>query len=177
MDGLNGRRIEELHATATSLWYTGYVLGDIIEAVRPASAVERLVLEEHVTNMEIWRLENEVRHAGDQASSMTLHRQSINSERNRLIYQINTTIFKQCEMWLSQREGELQSESPGAIIDRMSILRLKIFHGIDANEELNDLVQCLSSLMKGIATGRKYFKLYRNLKTYEDEDCRHYPVA
>jgi hypothetical protein len=83
----------------------------------------------------------------------------------------------------------LHSETPGLIIDRLSILALKIFH---TEEQLHrstpdhqarnrdrlalliaqrdDLAACLDALWSEIATGTRRFKLYRQLKMYNDPD-------
>ena len=175
---LNNKSVKELHEIATILWYTG--AEDVttgVARIRPLSAIDRLILMEHVANSKIWRLENSVRSAGASAAVLTRERQEINSERNNLVYEINSAVFQQHELWLRQAKGELYAESPGSIVDRMSILRLKIFHGMDATEELDDLGMCLDQLLQGVKTGQKYFKLYRPLKVYEDDDCRHYPVT
>jgi Protein of unknown function (DUF4254) len=88
-------------------------------------------------------------------------------------------------------EGELHSETPGMIIDRLSILSLKIFHTQEqieredvesAHVERNrqrlevltrqrqDLAECLTALWRDINAGRRHFKLYRQLKMYNDPE-------
>jgi hypothetical protein len=81
----------------------------------------------------------------------------------------------------------LHSESPGLIIDRLSILALKIFHTesqlhrstpehqhrnhlrlLVLNEQRTDLSGCLADLWKQVLTGERRFKIYRQLKMYND---------
>jgi len=85
----------------------------------------------------------------------------------------------------------LHSETPGMMIDRLSILSLKIFHTDEEatrttateehrhrnrerlallQEQRTDLAQALSILLKEILAGQKRFKLYRQLKMYNDPD-------
>jgi hypothetical protein len=85
----------------------------------------------------------------------------------------------------------LHSETPGLIIDRLSILALKIFHtreeatratATDAHRQRNqarllmlqeqraDLAGCLDALWAAIQRGERRFKLYRQLKMYNDPD-------
>ena len=85
----------------------------------------------------------------------------------------------------------LHSETPGLIIDRLSILALKIFHtreeahrasATDAHRQRNldrlalleeqraDLAACLDALWTAIQHGERRFKLYRQLKMYNDPD-------
>ena len=86
-------------------------------------------------------------------------------------------------------DAELNSESPGLMIDRLSILSLKIFHTreeigrTDAPEghaernrerlailleQRGDLAECLTQLWQQALDGRRRFKLYRQLKMYND---------
>jgi len=90
---------------------------------------------------------------------------------------------------LPNPEAPLHSESPGLIIDRLSILALKIYHtreettrhGAPAGHaERNlarlallenqraDLAECLDSLWQETLAGTRRFKIYRQLKMYND---------
>ena len=82
----------------------------------------------------------------------------------------------------------LNSESPGSIIDRLTVLALKIHHigeALDAmepgagrdsmreklsalTEQSADLGGCLDVLMDGIVAGRIGLKLYRQVKVYAE---------
>jgi hypothetical protein len=85
--------------------------------------------------------------------------------------------------------ARMNSETPAWLIDRMSILALKIFHmkeqteRADANrehkdkcqmklrilmEQKEDLANCLDELIEDIRAGRKYMKVYRQMKMYND---------
>jgi hypothetical protein len=96
--------------------------------------------------------------------------------------------------WLEPKElpnpaAELNSESPGLMIDRLSILALKIYHtreeaeraGAPAGhaarnlerlkileEQRQDLAGCLEALWRETLSGTRRFKLYRQLKMYND---------
>jgi hypothetical protein len=87
--------------------------------------------------------------------------------------------------------GEQHSETPGMMMDRLSILSLKLFH---TREELDregapqghrernakrfstlqdqreDLARCLERLWGQICAGDRYFKQYRQLKMYNDPE-------
>jgi len=86
-------------------------------------------------------------------------------------------------------EVPLHSETPGMMADRLSILGLKIFHTqeemarMDApaghaernagrlrvlEEQRRDLAGCLERLWDDVLAGRRRFKLYRQLKMYND---------
>ena len=83
----------------------------------------------------------------------------------------------------------LHAETPGLMIDRLSILALKSFHteeetrrpgaGEDhyrrnrdrlalLEEQRGDLAACLQALWAEVLGGRRRFKLYRQLKMYND---------
>jgi len=83
----------------------------------------------------------------------------------------------------------LNSESPGSIIDRLTVLALKVYHIAEAltalpdddspetvamqerlatlTEQEKDLGNCLDNLLEGIRTGRVGLKLYRQVKVYK----------
>jgi hypothetical protein len=83
----------------------------------------------------------------------------------------------------------LHSESPGLVIDRLSILALKIYHTREEaersdapaghaernrerlgilEEQRADLAACLDALWREALSGTRRFKLYRQLKMYND---------
>ena len=87
-------------------------------------------------------------------------------------------------------DARLNSETPAWLVDRMSILALKIYHmreetartDTDAahrqkcadklailEEQRGDLILCLDQLVEDILGGRKYMKVYRQMKMYNDE--------
>ncbi len=85
----------------------------------------------------------------------------------------------------------INTESPAWALDRLSILALKIYHmkaetdRADATEEHRarcaaklavleeqraDLISAVDTLLDDIAAGRKYMKVYRQMKMYNDVD-------
>lgn len=88
---------------------------------------------------------------------------------------------------VSDPAAPLNSESPGSIIDRLTVLALKIHHvaearaGLDGDEaaamerrlaglveQRDDLGNCLDALLAGIRAGRVGLKLYRQVKVYRE---------
>jgi Protein of unknown function (DUF4254) len=90
---------------------------------------------------------------------------------------------------LPNPKAELNSESPGLIIDRLSILALKLFHTQEEiarpdapaghaernrqrhqilDEQRSDLADALDRLWQQTLAGERRFKLYRQLKMYND---------
>ncbi|MGA9584821.1 MAG: DUF4254 domain-containing protein, partial [Terracidiphilus sp.] len=90
---------------------------------------------------------------------------------------------------LPAEDAPLNSETPGLIIDRLSILALKIYHTREEAERCDapsdhcernrarlailteqraDLARCLDLLWREALAGTRRFKLYRQLKMYND---------
>ena len=88
-----------------------------------------------------------------------------------------------------QPDAPINTESPAWAIDRLSILALKIYHmaaevaRADASPEHiakcqakldillqqeEDLTTAIDQLLDDIAAGRKYMKVYRQMKMYND---------
>ena len=114
----------------------------------------------------------------------------VNQRRNDLAEGLDSALLG----WLEPRSlpnpaAALHSETPGLIIDRLSILALKIYHTREEAERANappghaqrnldrlailheqraDLAACLDALWGEILAGTKRFKLYRQLKMYND---------
>lgn len=163
------------------------------ETTPPPSEWLQAVGSQHMANFELWHLEDEARTPGasDRAiADVKRHIDSTNQRRNDLVEQLDRMLLA----WLNQRqlprpEAALNSETPGLIIDRLSILALKIYHTreeaerpdalpshIERNrvrltilvEQRTDLAQCLDALWHDTLAGTRRFKLYRQLKMYND---------
>ena len=112
-----------------------------------------------------------------------------NQDRTDLVEEIDSYFrHKYCEV-KPLPEARLNTESPAWAIDRLSILALKIYHmreqveRKDASEDhrarcaakLNvlleqqeDLGLAINQLLEDIEAGRKYMKVYRQMKMYND---------
>lgn len=112
-----------------------------------------------------------------------------NQDRTDLVEQIDS-FFRQkyCDVVILP-DARLNTESPAWAVDRLSILALKIYHmkeqtlRTDAPEDhrqrcqqkLNilleqqrDLSTAIDQLLEDIAAGRKFMKVYRQMKMYND---------
>ena len=112
-----------------------------------------------------------------------------NQDRTDLVEQIDS-YFRQLYSDVKVQEGAtINTESPAWAVDRLSILALKIYHmkeqaeRTDASAEhiqkcqnkLNvlleqqaDLGTAIDQLLDDIQAGRKYMKVYRQMKMYND---------
>ena len=153
-----------------------------------------LIQEEHLRNFQLWHQEDKARAPTATASRIAAVKRAIdhlNQERNDLIERVDEqiliiicrcrTALKKIPLW--------NSETPGSIIDRLSIISLKIFHMREQAERTNvtpshirkcrkqlailqrqraDLSVALQQLLKDLLSGRKQMKLYRQCKMYND---------
>jgi hypothetical protein len=152
-----------------------------------------LVRRQHRANFELWHIEDEARAPGATDAELAAVKRRVdqtNQRRNDLVEQLDRALLA----WLEPRglprpDAALNSESPGLIIDRLSILSLKIHHTreeagrTDApaghatrnlarltilEEQRTDLAACLEALWRETMRGTRRFKLYRQLKMYND---------
>lgn len=151
------------------------------------------VARQHRANFELWHLEDEARapRATDKEIAEVKRRiDRTNQRRNDLAEELDQKLLD----WLATRslprpEAPLHSESPGLVIDRLSILALKIYHTreeatrhdapeshVERNcrrleileEQRADLARCLDTLWNETLAGTRRFKMYRQLKMYND---------
>jgi hypothetical protein len=152
-----------------------------------SSPFAQLVLDQHRANYDLWHREDQARdpHASDATIVQVKHDiDRLNQRRNDLAEQIDIVLL---QLSPDHPSAPLHSESPGLIIDRLSILALKIFHTgeqlhrstpehqqrnqsrlLVLNEQRTDLAACLDDLWSDVLAGRRRFKLYRQLKMYND---------
>jgi phosphate uptake regulator len=179
--------IPKFHDDLTARWHDDPTSGS-------GSGLEALVIEQHRQNFRLWHEEDLARAplaAAEEIAQTKRNIDALNQARNDLIESIDRSLLQELEAQGIASAGELHSETPGMIVDRLSILSLKIFHTREQIErgdappehiaknrerleillqQRQDLGNCLNSLWDGIQQGRKYFKLYRQLKMYNDPE-------
>jgi len=191
-----------LHEEALVAWYAGEgdeIDGDADSSADPAciSDLERLIVNQHRCNTRLWNLEDEARRTDATDVYIADTKRGIdrvNQERNDLIERIDEALLARLYRD-APPAGEQNSETAGMMIDRLSILALKIYHmransgrfaagatgAADAElaaeceaklavlqEQRDDLAACLDRLLADCAGGRRYFKVYRQFKAYND---------
>lgn len=139
-----------------------------------------------------WHLEDIIRDPHiDPVEALNLKRRidRSNQDRTDLVEQIDS-YFRQKYSDVKVLDGAtINTESPAWAVDRLSILALKIYHmreqaeRDDATEEhrakcqakldvlleqQRDLSTAIDQLLDDIAAGRKYMKVYRQMKMYND---------
>jgi Protein of unknown function (DUF4254) len=184
---LDAHTILALYDESTEKWHRQPTpdgsVEDFIGAVRA----------QHQANFDLWHLEDEARapHATDhQIAVIKRSIDRMNQRRNDLMERCDGLLLEALgSHGLPASEVPLHSETPGLILDRLSILSLKIFHTREETqrgdasgdhirrnkerlrlleEQRNDLAECLDQLWTQIIERKRRFKLYRQLKMYND---------
>jgi hypothetical protein len=185
---LSAAAIVSLQDQLTQSWHS---TPDLID--NPPDQWLALVARQHRANFDLWHIEDEARtpNASDaQLADVKRRIDSTNQHRNDLAEELDRTLLD----WLAPQKlphekAPLHSESPGLIIDRLSILALKIYHTREEaerpdastehaernharllilEEQRTDLARCLDILWREAMAGSRRFKLYRQLKMYND---------
>jgi len=152
----------------------------------PWAAIER----NHRMNFDLW-------HAEDVARRDDLGPASVRDAKRTIDHcnQARNDAIEQFDVWFLGRlspvhhDAPLHSETPGMIIDRLSIMALKIFHmkieavrgsatdehrhkcsakGKLLEEQHGDLKNCLQILLAELQSGARQCKFYRQFKMYND---------
>ena len=150
----------------------------------------RLLEENHLRNFSLWHEEDVARRDDLGFEAVYKAKRAIdrfNQERNNFAEEMDKAIVAA----LNPRESGVprNSETPGMIIDRLSILALKEFHmheesvRADASaahrekcaeklariqRQRADLAGALSELLADVAAGRRTFSVYYQFKMYND---------
>jgi hypothetical protein len=178
-----------LQDECTKRWHTSAGSTAGREESEWLQAVER----QHRANFDLWHIEDEARAPGATDAEVARVKRRVdetNQRRNDLTEELDRILLAWLEEHgLPRAAAPLNSESPGLIIDRLSILALKIYHTreeaaredapqghVERNrerlaileEQRADLAGCLDALWYETQAGTRRFKMYRQLKMYND---------
>ena len=162
-----------------------------LEMEARADGLMALAMAQHQANFELWHEEDKARAPGVADAEIARVKRAIdvlNQRRNDLV--------EKMDVWLMERlvqndAAPLHSETPGLMVDRLSILALKIYHTNEEShrasateghrlknrerltllkEQRDDLAGCLDVLWVEVLGGTRRFKLYRQMKMYNDPE-------
>lgn len=141
-----------------------------------------------------WHLEDIIRDPKIQpAKALEIKRRidKSNQDRTDLVEIIDDFFLSQFKEAEIKKEATINTESPAWAIDRLSILALKIYHmreevdRTDADpahkerckvklavleQQEKDLSLAIDQLLQDIAEGKKYMKVYKQMKMYNDDE-------
>lgn len=159
----------------------------------PSGSFENLLYAKNWIDTVQWHLEDIIRNPEiDPIEALKLKRRidKSNQDRTDLVEKIDDYFLEHFKGVNAGGDIRINSETPAWLIDRMSILMLKIYHmreqtlRTDASaehlakcnqklavllEQRADMKKAFDELMEDIATGKRRFKVYRQMKMYNDE--------
>jgi hypothetical protein len=161
-------------------------------APRAASPLWEAIEANHRHNSMLWAEEDLARRRNVPDAEIAKNKRAIdgfNQKRNDAIERVDELLLNSFESVKTKPGARLSSETAGAMVDRLSILSLKIramrlqterkdvdqAHIRTCQQKLDRLVEqrgdlagCLERLLAEAARGESYFKVYRQFKMYND---------
>uniref|UniRef100_UPI0025C30B7F DUF4254 domain-containing protein n=1 Tax=Maribacter sp. TaxID=1897614 RepID=UPI0025C30B7F len=141
-----------------------------------------------------WHYEDIIRDPQiDPVAALKLKRKidASNQDRTDLVEYIDSYFLNKYQKVQIKENATINTESPAWAIDRLSILALKVYHmqeevdRTDASpdhlakctaklnillEQKSDLTTAIDQLIGDIESGKKYMKVYKQMKMYNDDE-------
>ena len=158
----------------------------------PENSLEAIFFEKNLVDAVQWHLEDIIRDPDiDPVEALKLKRRidASNQVRTDMVEEIDTWFRNKFEDVTPLPDATINTESPAWALDRLSILALKIWHMREQAErndcsaehkercegklavlleQRKDLTEAINTLLDDIENGRKYMKVYRQMKMYND---------
>jgi hypothetical protein len=162
-----------------------------LEVETSADGLMALAMAQHRANFELWHEEDKARVPGVPDAEIARVKRAIdvlNQRRNDLVEKMDVWLIERLDQ---EATAPLHSETPGLMVDRLSILALKMYHtreeahrasATEGHRQRNverlalleaqreDLAGCLDALWAEVLQGTRRFKLYRQMKMYNDPE-------
>lgn len=160
----------------------------------PKGDIEHLLYRKNWIDTVQWHYEDIIRDPNIQPKTALQLKRKIdasNQDRTDLVEYIDSYFLKKYQSVTIRENATINTESPAWAIDRLSILALKIYHmreevnRLDASsehirtckaklevllEQKKDLSAAIDQLLNDIEGGKKYMKVYKQMKMYNDEE-------
>lgn len=185
---LSAVRILHLHDTLNTLWHQTDAA-----PLDAGMTFEDSAIAQHWQNFALWHEEDKARdpRASDAQIAATKRQiDMLNQQRNDMAERCDELLLAfLAEQGLPRASAEQHSETPGMILDRLSILSLKRYHTLEEIERSDvsqehiaknrerlqilevqraELANALDMLWQRILNGERSFRVYRQLKMYND---------
>ncbi len=176
--------IVTLHKDSIENWYVGGV-------TVYGEGLLKVIVENHAFNFKLWQAEDRARREDKGFEFVYLAKREIdscNQQRNNKMEEIDGLLYNAlCPAHVT--DCKVNSETPGMIIDRLSILSLKLYHMLlQSNRQdvsvlhrdkcmqksqviasqKEQLGKCLSELLQEVMTKTRTFRVYHQFKMYND---------
>jgi hypothetical protein len=187
------QQITQLHRDTVCRWHTEPV-------DNPYTGLLHTICEQHQFNYLLWHEEDIARSPDVGNERIAQVKRAIdryNQQRNDAIERIDEAILELLKSngVFTQPGARLNTETPGAAIDRLSIMSLRIYHLEEQTERTDadaahlqkvgerlarcrvqhaDLAWSLAELLEDLQAGRKQLKVYRQMKMYNDPTLNPY---
>ena len=176
-------------------------LGAASDSVAMPGDAWPFIAENHRNNHLLWDEEDQARRTDVPEAAIAANKRAIdryNQQRNDAIERIDEALLARLANVTLLPDAWHNSETAGSIIDRLSILALKIHHmriqtlrGDASAEHIatcseklarlglqrDDLARCLDTLLARAAEGRAFWRIYRQFKMYNDPTLNPYLYA
>jgi len=185
-------RSNRIFTEATRLYHeTDHVDAPMVNPYPEGTIENDLFLKNWIDAVQ-WHLEDIIRQPDiDCIEALALKRRidKSNQDRTDLVERIDSYFFERFQNIVPVADAAINTESPAWAIDRLSILILKIWHmrveveRLDATsehrqqclqkwetlqEQGRDLSSAIDQLLSDIQSGRRYMKVYKQMKMYND---------
>lgn len=182
----------KIFADTTALYHATDDVDAQVANPYPEGSIEATLFAKNWIDAVQWHLEDIIRDPNiDPVAALALKRRidKSNQDRTDMVEEIDTYFREKYADVKPLPEATINTESPAWALDRLSILALKIYHmareveRTDASPEHiakcqakldillqqeQDLTTAIDQLLDDIAAGRKYMKVYRQMKMYND---------
>ena len=159
----------------------------------PADSLDHLFYRKNWIDTVQWHYEDLIRDPEIDAEAALVLKRKIdasNQDRTDMVEYIDSYFLQQYATVQVAPTATINTESPAWALDRLSILELKIFHMAEEvvreeasethkkncaeklavlEQQHEDLAAAIDQLLTDIASGRKYVKVYKQMKMYNDE--------
>jgi hypothetical protein len=160
----------------------------------PKDDISHLLYRKNWIDTVQWHYEDIIRDPNiEPVAALKLKRQidASNQDRTDLVEFIDGYFLNKYQLVEKGMDATINTESPAWAIDRLSILALKIYHmqeevnRTDASqahiqkcqnklnvllEQKKDLCSAIDQLLEDIESGKKYMKVYKQMKMYNDNE-------